>query len=57
MGILYYTYVTNGASLIIYYRYSIFYTNIGIVHVNAKEEAMLRIALKYRAILYGGYDG
>ena len=57
MGILCYTYITNGASLVIYYRYSTTYTNIGIEHVNAKEEAMLRIALEHRAILYGGYDG
>ena len=57
MDILYYTYVTNGASLVIYYRYNTYYTNIGIAHVNAKEEAMLRIALFPRAILYGGYDG
>lgn len=57
MDIIYYTYVTNGASLVIYYSYSTSDTNIGIVHVNAKEEAMLRIALVYRAILYGGYDG
>ena len=57
MDILYYTYVTNGASLVIYYRYSTLYTNIGIIHLNAKEEAMLRIALYSRAILHGGYDG
>ena len=57
MVILYYVYVTNGASLVIYYRYSTSYTIIGIMHINAKEEAMLRIALGYRAILYGGYDG
>lgn len=57
MVILYYTYVTNGASLVIYYRYSTPYTNIGITHVNAKEEAMLRVVLGYRTTLYGGYDG
>lgn len=57
MSILYYIYVTNGASLVIYYRHSIYYTNIGIAHVNAKKEAMLRVVLYSRTTLYGGYDG
>ena len=57
MDILSYRYVTNGASLVIYYRYSRYYTNIGITRVNAKEEAMLRVVLGYRTTLYGGYDG